>query len=98
MNYRKSLIKENIEVQSYLVRNPGEREDYSIWKEVHFHFIPSTYEERIEYINMLAEANERVFVKTATVGGRMRIFVQLKDGNSIGLACKFPRRPFRVGY
>ncbi len=67
----------NMEVRDYLPRSQGRQEKYSLWKELELK--GGNMEERADYVRYLSKFFARVWLKTATVGGRARLFVKVCD-------------------
>lgn len=76
MNYKRDLSHLNNVILG--VRSPrysGETENRSEWKEYKSEIV-FDYKARVALIEKLAQENKEVFVKTATLGGHIRIFVK----------------------
>jgi hypothetical protein len=85
MNYRREFQKDDtVNVSIYSPRWPGETEARSDWKEVKVFnetaITDMTYQERVETIKLLLRSGFIVWIKTATRGGRMRIYIKKNDG------------------
>ncbi|MCK6581410.1 MAG: hypothetical protein L6Q98_25240 [Anaerolineae bacterium] len=73
MNYSQHVSQPNIIIHTYSPRATGETEARSEWKEVKN--IPSSFAERVALLDKLATIHKQVWLKTAEVWGRARVFV-----------------------
>ena len=74
MNY-KAKLSQAVAIKTYSPRQSGEKAASSQWQEIAYKTIPFGFSERVAFINKLTETQE-VWIKTATKGGRIRIFVK----------------------
>jgi hypothetical protein len=78
MNYKTALANlDNVSIKSFSPRNYGEKEQHSNWKEI-YGVRKMDFIERTMIIKYLADLHPQVWVKTATNGGRARIFYSIK--------------------
>lgn len=75
--YKKMLQDlDNVEIMVHSPRAVGETEARSNWLEVNYYnFAGMTVKGRAEFVRSLAKKHKQVVLKTATAGGRARIFV-----------------------